>query len=527
MAEAAKYRSLKNGRSLKKGLLSACAVFLLSASVFPSVANAATLYLLTGRSSLVKSARPMGEVIVADPSVADVHAHGTGYLSVVGKKIGATTIRVFDKERKLLQTYDVSVGYDLVTIRRALKNFLPDELIGVEMVGSNIAVTGQVSNATSADKAVRIVSEFLKETKSGTPDASNGGAGGGGLMALMAGNPGGGAGGAMPGKEEDEYTKVLNLLQVTSGQQVMLRVRVGEVQREALKRLGVDLGGVVGATDVLLGTGGGIAGIVTPTDPSEVDILPGQITVEGGQTTDKYRGLLGGTLTSGKNKLTGVIKALERDGLFKLLAEPNLVAISGEQAEFLAGGEIPIPVPQNAGGSNNTLTIEYKPFGVAVKFRPFVLTENRIRMEVQPEVSELDSTNALRLSGFTVPALSTRRAKTTVELSPGESFMIAGLIKDQTRSTIDQLPGVKELPVLGALFRSTEFQRNETELVIAVTPYIVDPVKGGDVRLPTDNFAPASQMESFFYGALGSLSGNTPQLSQTPSVEGPIGFMVD
>jgi pilus assembly protein CpaC len=162
-----------------------------------------------------------------------------------------------------------------------------------------------------------------------------------------------------------------------------------------------------------------------------------------------------------------------------------------------------------------------------VKFKPHVLSETRIRMEVSPEVSELDPTNALKISGFTIPALSTRRAKTTVELSPGESFMIAGLIKDETRSNIDQLPGVKELPILGALFRSTSFQRNETELVIAVTPYIVDPVKGSDVRLPTDNFMPASQMEMIFYGALGSLTGDASRISQTPSVEGPIGFMMD
>ncbi|MBV8938730.1 MAG: type II and III secretion system protein family protein, partial [Alphaproteobacteria bacterium] len=225
--------------------------------------------------------------------------------------------------------------------------------------------------------------------------------------------------------------------------------------------------------------------------------------------------------------LGGALQALERDGLFKLLAEPNLVAISGEQAEFLAGGEIPIPVPQTTGVGASNITIEYKPYGVAVRFKPFVLTENRIRMDVQPEVSELDPANALQVSGFSVPALTTRRAKTTVELAPGESFMIAGLLKDQSQSTIDQLPGVKELPILGALFRSTNFQRNETELVIAVTPYLADPVKSNDIKLPTDNFMPASQMEMIFYGALGSLTGDAARISQTPSVEGPIGFMVD
>jgi pilus assembly protein CpaC len=146
---------------------------------------------------------------------------------------------------------------------------------------------------------------------------------------------------------------------------------------------------------------------------------------------------------------------------------------------------------------------------------------------VQPEVSEVSNANAVTISGFTIPSIETRRAKTTVELAPGESFMIAGLINDQTRASIDQLPGAKELPVLGALFRSTEFQRNETELVIAVTPYIVDPVKGTDVKMPTDDFRPASQMEMFFFGALGTLSGKEQGLTQTPGLEGPTGFMVD
>ncbi len=170
--------------------------------------------------------------------------------------------------------------------------------------------------------------------------------------------------------------------------------------------------------------------------------------------------------------------------------------------------------------------MDYKPYGVSVKFTPDVLSENRIRMIVQPEVSEVSSANAIVMSGFTIPSLTTRRAKTTVELAPGESFMIAGLIKDHTSSTIDQLPGVKELPVLGALFRSTEFQRNESELVITVTPYLVDPVKDADIKLPSDDFRPASQMEMFFYGALGALTTGKNSV-YVPQLEGPTGFMVD
>lgn len=470
---------------------------MLAGAVHVASAQAAELYVPASRSTLVKSPRPMGEVIVADPGIADVHAHGAHYLSVLGKSPGTTTVRIFDKERKLLQSYDVNVQHDLVAIRRALSNFLPDERIGVEMAGANIALTGNVSSAEAADKAVRIVNEFVSRQPIGGEQPAGDG--------------------------------ILNLLKVSSTQQVMLRVRVGEIQRDALKTLGVDLQAVsnAGSGSILFGTGGGIGALVAPAIGDSTVVNTGQFQLPGGRTPTNTRGILSGVYSSGNDSIGGLIKALERDGLFKLLAEPNLVAISGEQAEFLAGGEIPIPVPQSGVGNNTNITIEYKPFGVSVKFKPMVLSENRIRMEVSPEVSELDTANAVLLNGFSIPAISTRRAKTTVELAPGESFMIAGLIKDQMRSSIDQLPGVKELPVLGALFRSTEFQRNETELVIAVTPYTVDPMKSGDVRLPTDDFRPASQMEMIFYGALGSLSGNASKIAQSPSAEGPIGFMVD
>ena len=219
-------------------------------------------------------------------------------------------------------------------------------------------------------------------------------------------------------------------------------------------------------------------------------------------------------------------KRLEQDGVFRVLAEPDLVALSGEKAEFLAGGEFPILVPQIGGGAAVT-TVQFKDFGVAVQFIPYVLSENRIRIAVQPEVSEINTSLSTTVNGNSIPALNTRRAKTTVELAPGESFMIAGLLQDRLNSIISQVPGASEIPILGSLLRNTSYQRNETELVIAVTPYIVDPLKSSDVRLPTDDFRPASVMEQFFYGTLGSMSGNSYRLSQTPSVEGPLGFMTD
>ncbi len=507
---------------MKRGLFAMVAGYMVLQCV-PAMAT--DIEIASNRATLVQTARPMGEVIVVDPTVADARAHGTTHLSIIGKKPGSTTLRIFDKDHNVLQSYTVRVGYDLVEMRRALKNFLPDEAIGVEAAGDSVALTGNVTSAEAADKAVRVAGEIIKQQQ-----AAFGGANAAGSSTGIA-NPSS-ATSQMASGTSSPPPGILNFMKVTNGQQVMLRVRVGEIQRSALKALGVDLQAVSasGTSLVALGTGGGIASLVDP-GASATAVPLGSFLLPGGQQPTNTQGILSGRWQphgANGDTLAGLIKALEQDGLFKLLAEPNLVAVSGEEAEFLAGGEIPIPVPQGAGGGTNTVTIQYKPYGVAIRFKPLVLSGNHIHMEVQPEVSELDPANALTINGFRVPAISTRRAKTTVELAAGESFMIAGLIKDESRSTINQLPGVKELPILGALFRSTEFQRNETELVIAVTPYTVDPMRNADVRLPTDNFAPASDMEMYFYGALGSMQGGkATRTSQSPSVEGPIGFMVD
>jgi pilus assembly protein CpaC len=522
---------LKNAHNIRKKITKAALLAALACTVFsyPAVnaQDSSNLLVPVHRSALINVSQPMSEVMVADPDIADVHVHNSTNLTVVGKSIGRTNLRVFDKEGKVERDMDIVVGYDLPAIRKALKNFLPDENIAVEMINTSIALTGNISNASNADKAMKIVTDFVSSGSAGAAAGGGAAAAAGGILggaqaATTGADAAGGGGGDTP--------KVVNMMQVVSGQQVMLRVRVGEINRTALKTLGVDLNYVSQASGtglVAFGTGGGIASLVA-AGADDTAVSPGVFLLPGGQTPTNTRGLLTGRWQpNGPNGNTtaGMLKALENDGLFKVLAEPNLVAVSGEEAEFLAGGEIPIPVVQGTGTTN--VTIEYKPFGVAVKFTPFVLSENRIRMAVQPEVSEVSTDNALVVSGFSVPSINTRRARTTVELAPGESFMIAGLIKDQMRATIDQLPGVKELPVLGALFRSTEFQRNETELVIAVTPYVVDPLKNSDIKLPTDNLRPASQMDMFFFGALGGWSGRSSTHSKPPGLEGPVGFMVD
>lgn len=503
-------------------LVTLLAASLLAAS--PARAGSSSIFVPANRSTLVTLSAPAGEVLVSNPDIADVHVHNATHLTIIGRKQGGTNLRIMAKDGTLSRELDVVVGYDLPALRKALKNFLPNENISVEMLNTSVALTGQVSSASAIDKALQIAREYVA-----APTQSDQGAPGASAAAALAPAS---AGAPVPAKPSGQ-SNILNFMQVTSGQQVMLRVRVGEIQRSALKTLGIDLNIIQraqGTSTAVLGTGGGIASLVAPGAATAV--APGVFLLPGGQAPTNTRGVFGGAWQpngASGNTYSGLIKALEQDGLFKVLAEPNLVAISGEEAEFLSGGEIPIPVVQSSGGSGNNISIQYKPFGVAVKFTPNVLNASRIRMQVQPEVSDISSANGITIDGFKVPGIETRRAKTTVELAPGESFMIAGLLSDSTRANIDQLPGAKELPILGALFRSTEYQRNETELVIAVTPYLVDPQISADVKLPTDDFRPASQMEMFFYGALGTLQNPRPDapVQQNQSLEGPTGFMVD
>lgn len=466
---------------------------LIALTAFTAPAWAEDFVVPLNRSRLISTGPEIGEAMIANPKIADIHVHGPHRISVIGISRGETTLRILDKNGNVLKSVPISVTYDLPAIRKAMREFLPYENVGVELIGTKLALTGQVSSATAVDRALEIGSQFLDR------EDAQGGA-----------NTGG----------DQKRAAIVNLLQVASGQQVMLRVRVGEIRRSALKRLGVNLQGfnVNGSFGMSGGTGNGLLPFLADSDADF-----GTFDLD----QDNTFGLLGGVLNKGNLGLGVSVEALENDGLLKILAEPNLVALSGEKAEFLAGGEVPVPVPQSGGGNSNLITIEYKQFGVSVSFVPYVLAENRIRLSVFPEVSELSNENGVTVSGFNIPSFTTRRAKTTVELSPGESFMIAGLIRDEMNTAIRQLPGLNELPVLGALFRSTAFQKNETELVIAVTPYLVDPLKSSDVRLPTDDFRPASNMEMFFYGALSSIAHGERKTSQTPSLEGPIGFMVE
>ncbi len=468
-----------------------CAVVLMMAvsmlTAYPQAyAKEKIFYVPINRSELITTPSDMGEVIITDPEVADVYVHGKNKVSVIGKNIGTTTLRIFSPSNQLLRNMDVVVTYDLPAIRKALRDFLPSERIGVELVNTRIALTGEVTSAQSAATALEIAEQFVLGKLTNDQVTARE------VITSDAGK---------------KASPILNLMKIGAGQQVMLRIRIGEIKRSAVKNLGVDVQAVKGGDlPINIATGGGIGRALGTFS------LP-----------DDVRGAASIAGELGSFGLAGALNLLEENGLFKILAEPNLTAISGEQAEFLAGSEFPVPVN---GGPNGGISIIFRPVGVSLKFTPHVLSENRIRIQVNPEVSEIGGREEITNTfGNTVTfIINTRRAATTVELAPGESFMIAGLLSDNITSQISQIPGVGDIPIIGALSRSTAFQRNETELVIAVTPYLIDPMKSGDVKLPTDNFRPASTMEMMFYGALGKVFGSA---SQTPSMEGPVGFITD
>jgi pilus assembly protein CpaC len=469
-------------------------------------AAAPNFYVPLNRSELISVSTDIAEVLIADPEVADVVVHGKRKVSVLGKAVGQTTLRIFDTNHKLIRGVDVYVTYDLPAVRRSLKEFLPNERIGVSMVNTRMALTGEVSSAAAAASAMEIAEEFIRG-KLSAEDASRRAVTGSG----------------------NSLSPIINLMKVGAGQQVMLRIKVGEVNRTAVRNLGVNMQHM--GTDGLLGlgafvaTGSGSAGVLEVAGSAVSSTAGGY---KGGAYSytkpESSFASFGFDKSSDKRSLSGQLDALERDGLLKVLAEPSLTALSGEEAQFLAGGELPIPVAQSLGGgsASGNVTVEYKPYGVGLKFTPYVLNKNRIRITVAPEVSELSNEGAIESSGFNIPSFITRRAATTIELAPGESFMIAGLLRDDMTTTINQLPGASQIPVLGALFRSTAYQRKETELVIAVTPYLVDPLKDSDVKLPTDDFRPPTFVESVFFGALASNKG-----AKASSLEGPAGFMTD
>ena len=413
------------------------------------------------KSQILRVGTPYAELRVGNPEIADVLPLTNQNVYILGKSPGSTSLSILAPSRDPIVIIDLLVTYDVEGIKRRIFELMPDEAIEVRGAGDAVILSGTVTSANAAANAATIAERFA-------PD------------------------------------KVTNLLQVSGSQQVMLAVRFAEVKRSVVKELGLNS---------LLKIDGNDADITFAT---------GRLLTDPPGSLGDIFGTVGLTnLIIGDMTIEAILDALEEKGVVKTLAEPNLVALSGETAEFLAGGEFPIPVAQGnttTSGSGDDefsgggITIEFKQFGVSLAFTPTVIGEDLINLKVAPEVSTLDFSVARRINETIVPGLITRRASTTVELRDGQSFAIAGLLQNDFSDTIRSFPFLGDLPIIGALFRSTQYQRGETELVIVVTPHLAKPAVGPDaLALPTDNFVPPSEMSLFLFGMTEGWSSGRPR----------------
>lgn len=416
------------GERMKQRIMLLGTILLALFSFSAMAGNVVSINVGVHESKTVSLPSAMGYVVIGDRSIATVVKHASRKISVTGQKLGKTDIRIMNGKR-IVTEINVNVTPNLTAIKKSLHKLFPKNTIGVELANGSVVLTGEVEDTSTAAHVVSVVEEYVGDGNS----ASN----------------------------------ILNFMKLSSGQQVMLKVRVGEVRKEVLSRLGLGVHGILSGS--------------------------------------------------------ALIGALDREKAWRILAEPTLTAISGQSADFLAGGEFPVPVAQ----SGNLMSVDYKPFGVNVAFTPLVLSENRIRLNVSSEVSEISEKGAVTLNNIKIPAVATRRANTTVELAPGESFVIAGLLRNDSLAQMHQVPGLGDIPVLNALFRSAQFKNNESELVIAVTPYVVNPAAASDIVLPTDRESNIRSAADLMFGRLIGKNTNKLESVKESGAEGGFGFVLD
>jgi pilus assembly protein CpaC len=445
--------------------ISAFIVLVIAICIFPSLCMAKgiltvetieneKLGLVSGKSIILRSTLPVKRISIADPEIADFILLSPHEIYITGKGAGTTNL-TFWQDNKVTAIYDIEVAYDLSQLKQQLHALFPDEKeIRVIATNDSITLSGKISSASNLSQAIALANAYAPEGK------------------------------------------INNLVEVGGIHQVMLEVRVAEMGKSTTKRLGINFAAqkgdqfAVSRLGGLADFGGTTGGLV---DFSEA-------------VTALFR------FETGDVTWTALIDALMEDGLVKILAEPTLITISGQSANFLAGGEFPVPVPQGLG----TVGIEYKQFGVGLIFTPIVLSKDKISIQVTPEVSELDFSTAAQIEGFVTPGISTRRASTTVELGDGQSFAIAGLLRETILTDIVKYPLLGDIPILGLLFQSKSFQKRETELVIIVTPHLVKPLDVAKVSLPTDFYVEPSDVEFYLQGKIeGSEKNRLPATSGT------------
>lgn len=443
MTSKLRFSATALARTLAIGLVAAT---LVSAPTQQASAQAtqnasSSIDLSVGRGRLVSLSAPMTDVFVADDKVADVQVRSGRQLYVFGKAPGETSIYATDASGRVVYSTVARVGNNIETIDQMLTLAMPDAKIISNTMNGFVLLTGTVASPDDAAEAERLVQAFV-----------------------------------------GEQTKVLSRLRTATPLQVNLQVRIAEVNRSLVK----EISGNLLTQDR---TGGFLGGVFRGRKAGTIVHNPDGST---SYTVDTPTGV-NSLAAAGRLFGLDLIASLdlgERSGMVATLAQPNLTAMSGETADFLAGGEFPIPIPGNFAGT----TIEYRKYGVSLAYTPTVLSNGRISLRVRPEVSELSTEGAIEMDGFQVPALTVRRTETTVELGSGESFMIAGLMNNRSIGAIDKIPGLGDVPILGTLFKSDSFRRGETELVIVVTPYLVQPVSANDIKLPTDAYRDANDL---------------------------------
>jgi pilus assembly protein CpaC len=451
---------------LRSGAASALALLMLSAAPGPLMSGAAaqdvtrissgnSLSIQVNQGQLVRIDKPVESVFVANSTIADVAIKSSQLIYVFGKRPGTTTIYAVGAGDEILASVTLTITHNVSRLDQMISEVMPGRNITATSIEGGIVLTGAVSSPGEAEDARRFAAHFI-------------------------------------GPNEE----VINRLQVTAPNQVNVRVRIAEVNKSVLRSFGINW-------DVAIQQGGFAFGLMTGFPVAAGSVLVGSTGNPGTAPT----------VSAGPLDLTATMDLLAREGLVSLLAEPNLTAVSGETANFLAGGEFPIPVSQDEG----SITVEFRQFGVSLAFTPTILNSNRISMRVRPEVSAPDTSNSVTVDDFVVPGLTVRRAETTVELASGQSFAIAGLVQSTNSINAEEVPGLGDIPIFGELFKSDQFQHNETELVILATPYVVQPISNPAApALPTDPH----------FGAEGTqrLAGSATSSSAT---SGQAGFVIE
>ncbi len=468
-------------------LKAALAGLSIAVAAVPARLPAETLTVMTGdasaplnvpmnRAVVVESDVPFAELSIANPGIADISSLSDRTIYVLGKEPGRTTMTILGPDGRLISNVEIRVTPDIAEFKERLEQILPGEPIEVRTANDGIVLSGTVSSIARLDRALELAQRYA-------PD------------------------------------RVSNLMSVGGTQQVMLRVRFAEMQRSVSKSLSASLAlqGVAANGDLGVSTGTNTLNNSGAVANAFGGNIPG---------TNENNGATLFGFNAGGIEVGLLLEALEARGVVRTLAEPNLTALSGQEASFLAGGEYPVPVAQDGG----TVTIEYKPFGVELNFVPRVVDGDLINIELAAAVSSIDPSNGFTNNGFTVNAFSRRETKTTVELRDGESFAIAGLLSDDFTDLAGQVPWLGDIPVLGALFRSSEYARKQTELVIIITAHLVTPTRGETLALPTDRVRPPSESDLFLFGRVAAseapTSGGAGEVARQ-DFSGSYGYVLD